>query len=330
MNDKRKSKDVLPVPIKTSNAVPMPTENDDVQRYAMDGKVSFGGKTFETKTENGKYYVLNPGDGQEWNGPFASEQAALKAASAKATDSKRAKDSLAKLPTQHAGSEPKDHMLRAAQYEVQGDRARALDSYRAAASGYRRSNDRAAEQKAREGVDACQAVFAQQYSHPAAGRVKVCDSAEAALCCAIERTRAGEAVRITDGRTVRPGRARAKDAFEGGPGSAKSSFPKHTFKSLAHNSPKPEDCEVCGARKEAHDDTNGPPPVDNPAGPDTPSPVPDAARDEHEGFKKLEGELSREKGVTDPAALAASIGRKKYGAEGMAKKSAAARDVRPV
>lgn len=29
-------------------------------------------------------------------------------------------------------------------------------------------------------------------------------------------------------------------------------------------------------------------------------------------FQKLEGELSREKGVTNPAALAASIGRKKY------------------
>jgi hypothetical protein len=42
-------------------------------------------------------------------------------------------------------------------------------------------------------------------------------------------------------------------------------------------------------------------------------------------FKKLEGKLSHEKGVTDPAALAASIGRKKYGAEGMARKSAAGR-----
>ena len=44
-------------------------------------------------------------------------------------------------------------------------------------------------------------------------------------------------------------------------------------------------------------------------------------------FKKLEGKLAHEKGVTDPAALAASIGRKKYGAAGMAKKSAAAKDV---
>ena len=52
---------------------------------------------------------------------------------------------------------------------------------------------------------------------------------------------------------------------------------------------------------------------------------PKKAKDEHEGFAKLKGELSHEKGVTDPAALAASIGRKKYGAAGMAAKSAAGR-----
>lgn len=43
------------------------------------------------------------------------------------------------------------------------------------------------------------------------------------------------------------------------------------------------------------------------------------------GFKKLKGKLSHEKGVKDPGALAASIGRKKYGAAGMAKKAAAGR-----
>jgi len=48
-------------------------------------------------------------------------------------------------------------------------------------------------------------------------------------------------------------------------------------------------------------------------------------KDEHEGFQKLERSLAHEKGVTDPAALAASIGRKKYGAAGMAAKSAAGR-----
>lgn len=47
--------------------------------------------------------------------------------------------------------------------------------------------------------------------------------------------------------------------------------------------------------------------------------------EKHVGFKKLKGKLSHEKGVKDPGALAASIGRKKYGAAGMAKKAAAGR-----
>lgn len=34
-------------------------------------------------------------------------------------------------------------------------------------------------------------------------------------------------------------------------------------------------------------------------------------------FRELEGKLSHEKGIEDPAALAASIGRKKYGEEKM-------------
>lgn len=42
--------------------------------------------------------------------------------------------------------------------------------------------------------------------------------------------------------------------------------------------------------------------------------------EEHLGFKKLEGKLAHEKGVRDPGALAASIGRKKYGSKGMARK----------
>jgi hypothetical protein len=50
-----------------------------------------------------------------------------------------------------------------------------------------------------------------------------------------------------------------------------------------------------------------------------------ALGEKHIGFKKLKGELSHERGVRDPGALAASIGRKKYGAKGMAAKSAAGR-----
>lgn len=47
--------------------------------------------------------------------------------------------------------------------------------------------------------------------------------------------------------------------------------------------------------------------------------------EKHIGFKKLKGKLSHEKGVKDPGGLAAAIGRKKFGAKGMAAKSAAGR-----
>jgi hypothetical protein len=42
-------------------------------------------------------------------------------------------------------------------------------------------------------------------------------------------------------------------------------------------------------------------------------------------FDELKDKLAKRPGVTDPAALAAAIGRKKYGAAGMAKKAAAGR-----
>lgn len=42
-------------------------------------------------------------------------------------------------------------------------------------------------------------------------------------------------------------------------------------------------------------------------------------------FSKLAGKLAHKKGVKNPKAVAAAIGRKKYGAKGMAKKAAAAR-----
>lgn len=42
-------------------------------------------------------------------------------------------------------------------------------------------------------------------------------------------------------------------------------------------------------------------------------------------FDRLKGKLAGEPGVTNPAALAASIGRKKFGAAGMAAKAAAGR-----
>ena len=42
-------------------------------------------------------------------------------------------------------------------------------------------------------------------------------------------------------------------------------------------------------------------------------------------FAKLKGELSHEKGIKHPGALAASIGRKKYGAKKMASMAAKGR-----
>lgn len=54
-------------------------------------------------------------------------------------------------------------------------------------------------------------------------------------------------------------------------------------------------------------------------------PAAPTATDEHLGFSKLEHKLAHEKGITNPAAVAAHIGREKYGAAGMAKKSAAGR-----
>lgn len=42
------------------------------------------------------------------------------------------------------------------------------------------------------------------------------------------------------------------------------------------------------------------------------------------GFRRLKRQLAR-KGVRNPAALAAHIGRKKYGRKGMARKAAAGR-----
>lgn len=43
-------------------------------------------------------------------------------------------------------------------------------------------------------------------------------------------------------------------------------------------------------------------------------------------FKKLEGKLSHEKGVKDPGALAAMIGRRKFGAKRMGEMAAKGRE----
>jgi hypothetical protein len=210
----------------------------------------------------------------------------------------RATDMRITLPLQRSGSEPADHLFRAAQYEIGGDRARALDSYRAAAGGYRRAGDQAGEQKAKDGIMFCQSAFDTQYDHPGIGRVRVCDSVDIALRTALERTRAGEQVHV-EGKTVRPGFARAKDgalhayvpdkddrcAICGRPANDSSTH-KDAAQYDAHGRDAAGACENCGAktsgdnflcgkcRAKAKDDTGGPPPVDNPATPAVPDPVP--------------------------------------------------------
>lgn len=217
-----------------------------------------------------------------------------------------------KRATDHSGSEPKDHLARAKQYEIVGDRARALDAYRTAASGYRKANDRAGEAEAREGIEACQARFAQQYDHPGRGRIKVCDSTESALRTALERTRAGETVTV-DGKTVRPGRAR--DARE-------LTVPeKHQLRIAKQTINMPDAMVgVMGgpSKSEAREI------IKRLTGKESKDYY-EKVKDEHEGFAKLERSLAHEKGVHDPKAVAAAIGRKKYGAAGMARKAAAGR-----
>jgi hypothetical protein len=327
----KKAKDTeLPTAVKTSNLVPMPSgEHNEVsyapRRIAARDRGRFkkvgDGDGAWTKGANGwlEYYIDGNWSGKARHEGYGSAEGITKYATNNALPSlsaakswvektvhlrKRATDAIANLPLQTSGSDPADHMQRANEYEVAGDRARALDSYRAAASGYRKANDRANEGKARDGVEACQAKFSTQYQHPGAGRVKVCDSAEQAMRTAVERTRAGESVSVV-GKTVRPGRAyrgSARDAareivHEGSNG-------LHYAGKVDKSEPGAVYCERCDGYYVKVPKSVG--------------------KDEHEGFKKLEGKLSHEKGVTNPAALAASIGRKKYGEKGM---EARAKDV---
>jgi hypothetical protein len=283
---KSEAKDTeLPLAVKPVGLVPMPSgEHNEVSyatRRAKDAAIDthiseakrlMGSKKFAAAEAHLDYIVAHGDtDDRDW--------AALQIKNCKAERAK-ATDSLATLPLQTSGSEPKDHMLRANQYEVQGDRARALDSYRAAATGYRRANDRANEAKARDGVAACQSVFDAQYAHPGAGRVKVCDSAESAMRTAVERTRAGESVRITDGKTVRPRRAK--------------------------------------------DDTDGPPPVDNPSDPEDPSPVPTG--DSFAALKKTHGD----KYSDEVLKRAAESGREPWSIQPKEKAKDSKREVQPV
>lgn len=108
------------------------------------------------------------------------------------------------------------------------------------------------------------------------------------------------------------------------------------FKDMGHQAGRPDQMPG-GSGFFSKDDVNGD--VSNSMRPsmELPSTVGDQHRNEfgddddefgledESAFSQLSNKLSRQPGVTDPDALAASIGRKKYGAAGMAAKSASGR-----
>jgi len=364
--DRHRAKDVLPVPIKTSSLVPLPSgernevsyasdlaDPDDMTLPELEKEInSLLSKYKRTKLEEARLRFLTDAemDKKRKATKTTDGRSRDRGRFVKMRDSKektKATDMLrTNLNEQRSGSEPADHLFRAAQYEIGGDRARALDSYRAAAGGYRRAGDQAGEQKAKDGIMFCQSAFDTQYDHPGIGRVRVCDSVDIALRTALERTRAGEQVHV-EGKTVRPGFARAKDgalhayvpdkddrcAICGRPANDSSTH-KDAAQYDAHGRDAAGACENCGAktsgdnflcgkcRAKAKDDTGGPPPVDNPATPAVPDPVPT----DDSAFSKLEhkleagGESKKEAG-----GVAYKVGAEKYGKAGMAKKAAEGR-----
>jgi ribosomal protein L37AE/L43A len=121
-------------------------------------------------------------------------------------DAAKAKDGFEQV------TDPADHLKTAQNCEVAGDKARAMDAYKAAAAGFRLKHDTLGIAQAEDGIAACN-VFARsssRYDHPGRGKVRVCDSADTALRTALERTRAGEAVSVA-GKRVLPVRGRAGD-----------------------------------------------------------------------------------------------------------------------
>jgi hypothetical protein len=271
-------------------------------------------------------------------------------------------------------TDPAEHLANAQNREIAGDKARAADSYKAAAAGFRLKRDSGGLAQAEDGLKACNPLStAARYDHPSRGRVKVCDSASTALRTALERTRAGERVKVVDstcipaeycpqchkdaarcrcpnkdellsGYTVggkrvtdstveplgrvekvpvvagprKPGQAQpANGWFGASPKKAKDA--DETWQDKRDRLLRDKDdigaCNQCRRDVGRHTKEQA----------ERCMAAAERAKDEHEGFAKLKGELGHEKGVTDPGALAASIGRKKYGAAGMAAKSAAGR-----
>ena len=120
-----------------------------------------------------------------------------------------------------ADASPESQLETAQHQEVAQDHARAMDSYRQAASGFRSKGDQRNEQIARDGIAECQrqavGSYAGQFMHPSSGKVQAFDAAPDALRGAVERTRAGEAVRIAHdeatGEEVVEPLAEGKDAL---------------------------------------------------------------------------------------------------------------------
>jgi hypothetical protein len=248
-----------------------------------------------------------------------------------------------------------DNLVAARKAEVAQDHARALDAYRQAAHGFRQVGDQRSEQVARDGIAACQRQAAHgcsdQYEHPSRGKVQAFDSAECALESAVERTRAGEDVALEEEGTVvapaedfQPG-SRSERLHQRVDTLEKKGIDVSELRKMFRRNDSLDAIAVTlnKVERDAKDALPAPVPVCDEST-NAPwicpydGPVPtrkcpycgydckkNTARDEHEGFAKLEHSLAHRKGITDPDALAASIGRKKYGAKGMAAKSAAGR-----
>jgi hypothetical protein len=168
---------------------------------------------------------------------------------------------------------------------------------------------------------------ADPYVHPSAGRTRRFQDRARAVDHALQRTRSGERVRVKDSGQeyiVEPMGRDGVGGFEVSPdgqiirklGSYRGwevTQETGNFKAVKHSYGgvtvlNAETQRALERKIDRHEDA-----------------ARDHACDEHEGFEKLEHSLAHEKGVKDPAAVAAAIGRKKYGAAGMAKKAAAGR-----
>ena len=230
---------------------------------------------------------------------------------------------------------PAEYLESGMESEIAHDRARALDHYKAAERG---AADTATRERARDGILAVTQRAAEPYYHPSAGKVQSFAERGRALDSALARTRAGERVRVRDEASgeyvVSPMESGAsvgdastweeqvdvmakniKDKMRELKADGVVGMSKRNLRQIVSTrgiSVAPgvfdrllEDAiKKAGAGKFFYEGT---------------------AHDEHEGFEKLERSLAHRKGVTDPKALAAAIGRRKLGEKEMARRSAAGR-----